>query len=634
MKPPSLSSIFSLEVVMQKEHIMVSLAESNSTVHQYQEMSIDYREIQALCQQVIKLLNKANELGQLAADVAGELKKVGKLFYDQLLPQSVKRRLKETKFDHLIIVMDEKLASVPWELLYDGEQFFCLRFNLGRKMKTQQPINMYTSRPMSGPIKMLILADPKGDLEFSRKEAEVIRESVQQQPGRRQKGFAVSTKITNISKAYVKKNISDYDMVHYAGHTDFQEQDPARGGWLLSDGLLTAQDIAQMQGVNPLPSLIFSNSCQSAHEHQIQINPYCEHQLFGLANAFLLGGVRHFIGMLWEVPDQLGLVFAREFYRQIVLKRPIGLALKEARRAFIKEYGEDHILWAGYILYGDPTVLIPLVKEKPVASHQKKSRLLWGMIGIVLLISLIFLYPFVRKYYQAYLYRQYQSSAQTLVAAGRYKEAVVGNQKAFTLTKDMSDQRYAHEAAVVLGERYQQQAVHLLLFPGESADSSEAVHEALSKAMECYQRIFQRATEVEGYLLKVRALKGIANLHQLNGDLKKAMRIYETIPPIMEDKRDLDPWGRVLLAATYIDLADLSVRAELDFDRASFYIGRLEGFKGIEREHTIFLKRKFDCFLTHIVIMGYRNSQFYQQMLVEFQRVRYSEQDKPARQHL
>ncbi len=33
----------------------------------------------------------------------------------------------------------------------------------------------------------------------------------------------------------------------------------------------------------------------------------------------------------------------------------MGEALRQARHVIIREYGEETIAWAGYLLYGDPT---------------------------------------------------------------------------------------------------------------------------------------------------------------------------------------------------------------------------------------------------------------------------------------
>ena len=61
----------------------------------------------------------------------------------------------------------------------------------------------------------------------------------------------------------MKKNLRDYDVVHYAGHGDYHSDNPAESGWLLKDGRLKASEISAMGGLQPMPSLVFSNACQT-----------------------------------------------------------------------------------------------------------------------------------------------------------------------------------------------------------------------------------------------------------------------------------------------------------------------------------------------------------------------------------
>jgi len=49
-----------------------------------------------------------------------------------------------------------------------------------------------------------------------------------------------------------------------------------------------------------------------------------------------------------------GELFAVEFYSALMEGATIGEAMRQARLFLIKEYGEDTIVWASYMLYGDP----------------------------------------------------------------------------------------------------------------------------------------------------------------------------------------------------------------------------------------------------------------------------------------
>jgi len=72
----------------------------------------------------------------------------------------------------------------------------------------------------------------------------------------------------------------------------------------------------------------------------------------GLAQAFLRGGVRHFLGTYWPVDDAAADVFSSEFYHRLVGGETIGQAIMRARQLVWRIPSSD---WADYIHYGDPT---------------------------------------------------------------------------------------------------------------------------------------------------------------------------------------------------------------------------------------------------------------------------------------
>jgi hypothetical protein len=158
-----------------------------------------------------------------------------------------------------------------------------------------------------------------------------------------------------VDVSFVKKNLRDYDIVHYAGHADYHSENPSESGWLLKDARLKASEISAMGGLRPMPSLVFSNACQSGHSGEWRIGEEDEQQIFGLANAYLLAGVQHYIGTFWEILDEPSSQFAKLFYGSLSQGESIGEAVRKAREKLIEAHGEETIVWAGYMLYGDPT---------------------------------------------------------------------------------------------------------------------------------------------------------------------------------------------------------------------------------------------------------------------------------------
>jgi hypothetical protein len=116
-----------------------------------------------------------------------------------------------------------------------------------------------------------------------------------------------------------------------------------------------------------MPLLVFSNACQSSMEETWRADD--PGRVFGLANAFLLSGVKYYIGTQWEVVDAQSQAFARAFYTELGRGRTIGSAVRRARESVIVAEGEGGLGWAGYVLYGDPSYA-PLAVEDSARAAQ------------------------------------------------------------------------------------------------------------------------------------------------------------------------------------------------------------------------------------------------------------------------
>lgn len=357
-----------LEIFSHSDRLKMSIFEKETlttTLRHYFESFITQSEINQLSTEITTLLNKANRKGFLGSGLTEELKKTSQLLYDELLPKQIKAKLAKIASANLILSIDEQLVMIPWELLYDGESFLSLKFNLGRSIRTSQTELEPNYRGSSVVTKMLILSNPLGDLEFAHKEGIAIRNQLDRKRDR----IHVDLKSFDIDTSYVKKNLRDYDLVHFAGHCDYNQQDPSQSGWFLKDAKFTARDILSLAQSTPMPNMIFSNACQSADMVKGLIES--EEKIYGLANAFLLAGVRHYIGTFWKIPDEMSLVFAEEFYLRIIEGQSVGQAIRCARLGLIKRYGMDSIIWASYLLYGDPTLTLFKPKIKAAVKRLK-----------------------------------------------------------------------------------------------------------------------------------------------------------------------------------------------------------------------------------------------------------------------
>lgn len=321
------------------------------TIRKSDDTKISVEKIEEYARKIKELLSSANREGSIGRNIVGKLKQTGQLLYDELLPLRTKESLNNTIAENLVLGIDDHLMDIPWELLHDGQDFLCQRFNIGRVVSTRQDFSA-RHRNIDIPLRMLILTDPQDNLPSSYLEGLKLRDMLDE----KENLAAVDLKSSNITCDYFKGNLKLYDCIHYAGHADYDPENPAESGFLLMDGKLTARNIKGMTGRTPFPSFIFSNACQSGQTAEWKVDKGYKN-IFGLANAFLLAGVRHYIGTFREIQDKQSLHFALAFYEALMEGAPIGKALRLARLVSIEEFGEESVAWASYMLYGDPTFI-------------------------------------------------------------------------------------------------------------------------------------------------------------------------------------------------------------------------------------------------------------------------------------
>jgi class 3 adenylate cyclase/CHAT domain-containing protein len=363
--------VLELEVTRENNRLKISsfehLAGEVSTVRQYEEIPISIDSLRDRCNEVVETLNSCNRKGNLSRDVLSKLREIGQTFRKDLFTASVEETFQNSKAEHLVINMDDQLVQVPWELLHDGRQFLCQGYNLGRLVKTRQNISGGKTRLLGHPLKVLVLADPEGDLKSAFEEGNQIQDYMEQQRDL----INVSFRSQDIPAEYVRQKIRYFDFVHFAGHADYSPENPGDSGWRLTDGTLQAKEIKKMADTGFMPALIFSNACQSARTEEWGLKSHFQNEIFGLANAFILAGVKHYIGTFWEVLDEPSKRFAIQFYRHLFENKTVGEAVRMARLDLMDEYGEETIVWASYLLYGDPTfnymshILPDEVSEEP-----------------------------------------------------------------------------------------------------------------------------------------------------------------------------------------------------------------------------------------------------------------------------
>jgi len=373
----------------------------SSTIKHYSQLHISLPQINRLCTEVTSILKSASLKKEKDLQLINQLKKTGQLFWDHLLTDQIKNSLSKSSSINLVLVLDEELVFIPWEVLYDGHNFLCLKFNLGRLVRAKADSRVVQYRDKASVPRMLILANPTNDLKSAYLEGINIRNQFKH----KHKEIKIDFKSSNIDSFYVKKYIRDYDIIHFAGHCEYDEANSKNTGWQLAEGRFSIKDIHTLSGSSlSMPTLVFSNACHSAQIASGVVEKDYQEKTYSLAAAFLFSGVRHYIGAIWKIEDGPGFIFAKYFYSQLIKSRPIGESVRLARLKLVKDTGISGLSWAGYILYGDPGYIlfhrqISSIRfpagNKDIVKHNKNIKKAAIFLSLsVMLLFIYFMLPF------------------------------------------------------------------------------------------------------------------------------------------------------------------------------------------------------------------------------------------------
>lgn len=507
-----------LEVFKQLDSLKMGLFDQNQaapTLRHYSQIEVSFEELRSLSQEMVGILNRPAKDQISKLDQLKSLQKTGQLFWDHLLSRSIKEKLKNSPSLSLTLSLDEELISIPWELIFDGTNFLCLKFSLGRLVRSKGDSTLLQYRNLTESLRMLILANPNADL----KSAYVEGLNIKNQFSHKNKRVNVDFKSTNIDKNYVKKNICDYDIVHFAGHSEFDKKEDKDSGWVLSDGIFKVEDILKMGQSLSLPALVFSNACHSAQMNPLIFESQYQKANYGMASAFLFAGVRHYIGSIRKIEDNASLVFARQFYAKLISGISVGESLRLSKLKLIKEYGLENLHWVNYLLYGDPGFVFFKIhhrkeqKHKPSIFYKKFiSKIGLLILAIFAAVFLIFWLPKINPS-KVYLYL----NSQVQYRNGNNQQAISLGQRAINL-----DQNFLAVYPIV-------------------ANSYERLGNK-EKALKYYFDYVLRSEKLDNQAHLIQAYIKLGWFYQLDGQYVKAKELYDkaiNLSRQLNDKQNL-----------------------------------------------------------------------------------------------
>jgi pimeloyl-ACP methyl ester carboxylesterase len=350
-------------------------------------------------------------------ELAAEWKPLKQLYHGQfleklLVPAELRAEFYRHRENPVVLMLDAATARVHWEALAqsdaevppqelsDNEEaaldlFLGTSRGLTRQLRTTFAPPPEPPPPPRRVLRVLVVADPAEDNHL---------------PGAEQEGLEVAELFEAFNRVYARgpnrvevvklfgphdatrtnvlrhllMKTEPYDVLHYAGHCVYDENDKAASGWLFSRGeRLTANELRRLDRI---PPFVFSNACESGKTpdrselRSVDLAP-------SFAESFFERGVSNFVCTAWPVDDFASRQFALTLYGGLLgLQRrdgqyeqgamlPMHSAMRAARRA-IATTSAGTRTWAAYQHYGSPFLRLfePGAFREPTPEQHARTK--------------------------------------------------------------------------------------------------------------------------------------------------------------------------------------------------------------------------------------------------------------------
>ncbi len=295
--------------------------------------------------------------------------KLGKFLLEFLFPRDLRAQL--TGSAPVVLQLNNEAAKVYWEVAAQplgGDDdpvaaaasmpYLGLQRGLTRQLRTILAPPPEPPPPFGRTLRILIVADGNSEarLPGAQKEAQTLMalfDRVNKSGTGNQVAYTALIGPSKATTLDVLLKISDqppFDVLHYAGHCIYDQQNPERSGLLFSGGdRLTAADLNQ---VDRTPKFVFANACESG---VLPSRPDLSSPELpsAFAEAFFHKGVANFICTAWPVADAAASDFAEELYRNLLGDGVPIVQMFEALRSARRRIA-DTMTWGAYQHYGDP----------------------------------------------------------------------------------------------------------------------------------------------------------------------------------------------------------------------------------------------------------------------------------------
>jgi CHAT domain-containing protein len=252
---------------------------------------------------------------------------------------------KEIKTGKLIIVPHGVLHKVPFATLSDGSKYLIDRYALS-VLPAASVMEYVVKKRKPEKDRLVTLANPQTDylpLGFAEKEGQVLAAMFPQNE---------TYYRAKATETLAKKKASEFNIIHFASHGEFNDRQPLQSGLLLAkddenDGYLQVHEIFGLDLKNA--NLVTLSACETALS-KIQGGD----DLIGLSRGFIYAGSPSLLATLWKVDDASTAKLMELFYKnwRQGMSKPEALRQAQLTLKSMPQYWHP-FFWAPFVMIGD-----------------------------------------------------------------------------------------------------------------------------------------------------------------------------------------------------------------------------------------------------------------------------------------
>ena len=269
-----------------------------------------------------------------------DVKKKGASLYNTLI-KPVEQYIKGKE---LIIIPHQVLHYLPFHSLVTGNGRFLIEEYSVRYLSSGSVLKFITVKDIPFNGKGAVFGNPDfgdigGRLRYAEREANEIKK------------FYPASDLFLAKNANIKntgKITEIYSLVHFAAHSELDENNPLESGIKLAGEGGEYQDYLKVKDLfswNIKMSLVVLSACETGIGEVTSGD-----EIVSLTRAFIYAGTPSVIATLWQVNDRASYLLMKEFYRNLKSNNKAE-SLRKAQLKVAEEYPHPYF-WAGYFLSG------------------------------------------------------------------------------------------------------------------------------------------------------------------------------------------------------------------------------------------------------------------------------------------